>query len=100
VGDVPHGPITSPDRDDDDAILWIDGVKNVGLKLKVRERRWNRDVPVLQHRDEEMVVSYELYIEELWIRTTRLLLTVEASIDQQRHYSKAIIIGSYRISGA
>jgi hypothetical protein len=63
VGDVLHGPITSPDRDDDDAILWIDGVKNVGLKLKVRERRWNRDVPVLQHRDEEMVVSYELYIE-------------------------------------
>lgn len=44
-------------------ILWADTNENVGLKLRVREKRWNRFLPVLVHKDEELAVSYELEIE-------------------------------------
>lgn len=99
---------------DEGNILWVGGMKNVGMKLRVREKRWSRDIPILVHRDEELAVSYEVEIEgkfalatttmlmlkflsEIRIRTTRLLLTVEQSLNEQRNYTKAVIIGAVRI---
>ncbi|KAH8691438.1 F-box domain protein [Talaromyces proteolyticus] len=79
--------------DDDEGILWVDTAKNVGLKVRVKERRWNREAPILIHRDEELATTYEVEIEEIRIRTTRLLLTVEQSLAEQQNYFKAIIIG-------
>ncbi|RWQ91494.1 hypothetical protein C8Q69DRAFT_482767 [Paecilomyces variotii] len=78
-------------------ILWADTNENVGLKLRVREKRWNRFLPVLVHKDEELAVSYELEIEELYIRTTRLLMTLEESLQEEQNCSKAIVFGSYRV---
>lgn len=108
---------TSSGDENDDNILWVDGIKNVGLKLRVREKRWIRDIPILVHRDEELAVTYEVEIEgkfarvasardiafglnfglEIRIRTTRLLLTVEQSLNEQRNYTKAVIIGAVRV---
>lgn len=51
----------------DSGILWVDGARNVGLKFRVRQKRWRREetMPILMHRDEEPAVSYEVDIEGL-----------------------------------
>lgn len=51
-------------QQDEDDVLWVNNKKTVGLKLRVKEKRWNRPMlPVLMHRDEEGAVSYEVEIE-------------------------------------
>ncbi|RAO70071.1 uncharacterized protein BHQ10_006083 [Talaromyces amestolkiae] len=41
-------------QQDEDDVLWVNNKKTVGLKLRVKEKRWNRPMlPVLMHRDEE-----------------------------------------------
>lgn len=47
---------------DDDSILWVDNRENVGLKLRVKEKRWNRQAPILICADEETAVTYEVEI--------------------------------------
>ncbi|CRG86882.1 hypothetical protein PISL3812_03894 [Talaromyces islandicus] len=93
-----HGDISQETSKDDDGVLWVDNRENVGLKLRVKEKKWNRQAPVLIHEDEEMAVTYEVEIEEIRIRTTRLLLTVEQSLAEQQNYSKAIIIGPVHVA--
>lgn len=51
-----------PDEEEQ-GILWVNGKKNVGLKFRVKEKRWNRNMPVLMHRDADLAVSYEVEIE-------------------------------------
>jgi hypothetical protein len=57
---------TSANDPNDSRILWVDRNENVGLKLRVKEKRWNRFLPVLIHKDEELAVSYELEIEGMF----------------------------------
>ena len=38
--------------------LWLDNRRNVGLRVRVTEKKWRRAVPVLLHRDEDPAVSY------------------------------------------
>lgn len=47
--------------DEDSQLLWLDQGHNVGIKLRVRERR--RPVPVFVNRDNTTAVSYDVYIE-------------------------------------
>jgi len=76
-------------------ILWVDGKRNVGLKIRVREHKWARDVHILVSRDDnDVAVSYEIEFEELLIRTTRLLLAVEVAKEEERDGSTAIISGT------
>lgn len=51
------------DQDDEERLLWVGSAKHVGLKLRVREKKWNRNAPILVHRDEEPAVSYDVDIE-------------------------------------
>ncbi|KAL2872667.1 F-box protein [Aspergillus lucknowensis] len=72
--------------------LWVGQSRNVGLKFRVQEvTRLDSSLPVLVHRDEESFSSYEIFIDELLVRTTRLLLTVEQSLREQQNYSKAVV---------
>lgn len=48
---------------EEEGVLWVGSAKHVGLKLRVREQRWNRNAPILVHRDEEPAVSYDVDIE-------------------------------------
>ncbi|KAL3457487.1 hypothetical protein BJX64DRAFT_268744 [Aspergillus heterothallicus] len=74
--------------------LWVGQSKNVGLKFRVQEvNRLDTSLPVLIHRDEESFLSYEIFIDELLVRTTRLLLTVEKSLQEQQHYPNAVVFG-------
>ncbi|OJK00933.1 hypothetical protein ASPACDRAFT_77795 [Aspergillus aculeatus ATCC 16872] len=77
---------------DDASMLWVDPSRNVGIKARVRGRRYvDQQMPLLVHRDEEQGITYELDIEELHIRTTCLLMTVEKSQEEQKNYPKAVI---------
>ncbi|PLB34176.1 F-box protein [Aspergillus candidus] len=79
-------------RMDGSQMLWVDQARNVGLKVRVREKREvSEAAPILVHRDEEPATSFELAIEELHVRTTRLLTTMEKSLEEQQNHSKAMI---------
>ncbi|CAG8220486.1 unnamed protein product [Penicillium salamii] len=83
---------------DPDDILWVDLAQTIGLKLRVRPKSWNPSFPVLMHqddRDDDAWVGYEVILEELHIRATRLLLAVERSKEEQQyHHNNAIVIGA------
>lgn len=71
------------DRDPsaDSEILWVDSRRNVGLKVRVRERRRpGLTVPVLIRSDEDMPVSYSVDIEGM----SPPLLTLYLNADSPR----------------
>jgi hypothetical protein len=44
--------------------LWVDGKRNVGLKIRVREHKWARNMHILVRQDEnDVAVSYEIEFE-------------------------------------
>ncbi|MCJ1386527.1 hypothetical protein MMC17_009653 [Xylographa soralifera] len=76
--------------------LWVDNHKNVGIRLRIKQRSCRRDVPVILHSDEDLAVSYVMEYEELLIRTNHLLLTLERMLlEQNNPASKAMIFGSF-----
>ncbi|OJJ46784.1 hypothetical protein ASPZODRAFT_97334 [Penicilliopsis zonata CBS 506.65] len=79
----------------DQSILWVDKGRNIGLKVRARESQ-TESLPVLVHRD-DLSVTYEVDIEEFYVRTTRLLLAVEQALEEQKNYTKAVIFGAYPV---
>ncbi|KAL8690805.1 MAG: hypothetical protein Q9218_003831 [Villophora microphyllina] len=51
-------------QDELDPTIWADQGRTLGLKVRVKERKWRRDAPVLMHKDEDQAVSYLLELEE------------------------------------
>ncbi|OQD99318.1 hypothetical protein PENVUL_c065G02460 [Penicillium vulpinum] len=106
-----------PRAPSDDDILWVDMNKTVGLKMRVRPKAWDPSFPVLVHQDDrnnDSWVGYEVILQgeslllwrgsgvdlvELHIRSTRLLLAVEQSKEEQKmHQTNAMVIGAAPIS--
>lgn len=48
---------------DTGSLVWVDQNKIAGLKVRVNEKNWRRDAPILLHRDEDQAVSYSLELE-------------------------------------
>lgn len=46
-----------------DEMLWVDHNKIVGLKVRVKEKKGRRDLPILLHKDEDQAISYTLELE-------------------------------------
>lgn len=46
-----------------DHLLWVDKHKIAGLRLRVKERKWRRDMPILVLKDEDQAVGYSLELE-------------------------------------
>ncbi|KAI9821286.1 MAG: hypothetical protein M1827_004022 [Pycnora praestabilis] len=46
-----------------DQILWVDIREDVGFRLRVKERRWRPNLPILLHKDEDVAVSYQIEYE-------------------------------------
>ncbi|TLD26460.1 hypothetical protein PspLS_05186 [Pyricularia sp. CBS 133598] len=64
-----------------EAILWADAERHVGVRFRVsRKDAWSQ--PLLLGADEDPPVSYRLDYEELVVRTSQLLLTMERSESQ------------------
>ncbi|KAL8640492.1 MAG: hypothetical protein Q9228_002600 [Teloschistes exilis] len=64
-------------QDELDPIVWADQGRTLGLKVRVKERQWRKDAPILIHKDEDQSVSYSLDLEE------------------RRSEGKAMIFGSF-----
>lgn len=81
--------------DEVDPILWTDRYKTVGLKFRVCENIDETRPAIWSEADEDLPVSYTLVYEEVLVRTSRLLLNVEKSEDQEvTTTGKAIVIAS------
>lgn len=44
-------------------LIWADHNRQVGLRVQVKEHKWQRDGPILQHNDEDQAVSYHLELK-------------------------------------
>ncbi|KAL6717199.1 hypothetical protein ACLMJK_005114 [Lecanora helva] len=83
-------------NDDIDRLIWVDQNQIAGLRLRVKERRWQRDMPVLLHKDEDQAVSYSLELDELLISTIHLMLAVERSLlETGQDSGRAMVFGSF-----
>ncbi|KAL8983246.1 MAG: hypothetical protein Q9205_002464 [Flavoplaca limonia] len=91
---VSEGQTNEPDHQSS-SMIWADQGKTMGLKVRVKEKKWRGAAPVLIHRDEDPAISYSLELEELLISTTHLLLAVEKSLLESRSDAKAMIFGSF-----
>ena len=52
---------------DPNHLVWVDQNRVAGLKLRVKERKWRRDNPILVHKDEDQAVSYSLELEGAYL---------------------------------
>lgn len=88
------------DLADDPSILWVSNRQNaVGIKFHVEERRMRQNNPILYNVEDEneLPVSYYVEFEELLIKNTLLLRTMEESVVQQNSISgKAVVFGNFR----
>lgn len=76
--------------------IFLDRREDVGVRLKVYEREDLNVEPVIRAIGEDVAAVWEVEYEELFIRTTSLLLKVEESLQQESNHSgKAIVIGSW-----
>ena len=58
------GSTRQTSEDGERRVLWLDNRRNIGLKVKIKEKKWQRpDAPVLLHRDEEDIVCYSMEYE-------------------------------------
>lgn len=46
-----------------DQLIWVDQNKIAGLKVRVKEKQWRRDTPILILKDEDQAVSYSLELK-------------------------------------
>ncbi|MCJ1288270.1 hypothetical protein MMC26_007625 [Xylographa opegraphella] len=84
------------DVDEEARTLWVDSHENVGIRVKVKQRSWKEDVPVILHSDEDPGVSYVMEYEELLVRTNHLLLAMERMLSEQNNASsKALVFCSF-----
>jgi len=76
-------------------ILWTDYRKNVGLRVAIRDREgtcYGKDVSEY----DDLPMSFSIEIQELVVRTTHLMLAVEASTQADDGQSgKALIFGNF-----
>ncbi|KAL8735205.1 MAG: hypothetical protein Q9166_001081 [cf. Caloplaca sp. 2 TL-2023] len=43
--------------------IWVDQGRTMGLKVRVKERKWKGTAPILMHKDEDPAISYSLDLE-------------------------------------
>lgn len=84
---------STSNEEHDKRLLWSSVKEDIGIRLRVVERTEIRP-PLLRGRgDEDPNVGYTLQYEELVVRSSQLLLKLEASLErEQNHEGKAIVI--------
>jgi len=84
------------DPRDDPNVLWLNTRdENVGIKFRVKERKWRQSSAVLFASEEEVLVSYVVEFEEIVVRTTHLVLKLEEAEAQVLNQTgKAVIFAS------
>lgn len=78
-------------------MLWLDKNKTVGLRLRVTEHQDEVNMSILLRADEDAPVAYKVQYEELVIKTTALLCTVEESLQQEsNHACKTVVMWNWK----
>jgi len=60
---LPGPDIGTPDAYPEARTLWVDIRQNVGIRVRIKERKWRRDMPILLYRDEDPAVTYSMEYE-------------------------------------
>ncbi|KAL2133372.1 hypothetical protein VTI74DRAFT_2460 [Chaetomium olivicolor] len=77
----------------DDAVLWADAERTVGVRFRVTEKDIRLEHPVLVGSDEELPVAYRLKFEELLVRVTTVLVKAEESeVQNVASEGKAVVV--------
>ncbi|GAB7364850.1 hypothetical protein MBLNU230_g5643t1 [Neophaeotheca triangularis] len=81
----------------DPAVLWVNTGDNIlGIKFRVRERKWRRtNTPLMYTSDVEIAASYEVEFEEVFVKTLHLLSMLEEAERQDNNSGKAIVFGHF-----
>lgn len=91
AAEVEGGGDTSTPHDSRPAILWADATQHVGLRFRVSEVAAPLG-PLLVAPDEDVPVSYRLGLEELLVRTHRLLLAMEKAEEEIPTAGNSLVI--------
>jgi len=75
-------------------IVWIDKMKRVGLKVRVKRGRYNRPMPFVAAPHESL--HCEVEIEEVRVRSVCLICAFEESRREPNFNSRLIVMGAYR----
>jgi hypothetical protein len=75
-------------------ILWADAARDVGVRFRVAEKDTpGQQQPVLVASDEQLPVAYRLEFEELLVRSSTLLVMMEAAeVKEVAAEGKAIVL--------
>jgi len=85
----------SPAVGSDKTIMWTDYRKNVGLRVAIRDREGRCHGDHASELD-DLPMSFSIEIQELVVRTTHLMLAVEASMQEQENRTgKALVFGNF-----
>ncbi|KAH7319890.1 F-box domain-containing protein [Stachybotrys elegans] len=76
---------------DDGKTLWVDAGHNFGLRFQVKPGPAER-MPLLTGPDDRPAMSYRLAYQELLVRSTKLLLSVEKSTVQEVSNSGSAVV--------
>ena len=60
-GETAHADVENAETEA--STLWIDNHRNVGVCVRIAEKKWMRHAPVLLHRDEDPAVTYSMEYE-------------------------------------
>jgi hypothetical protein len=82
---------------DEGGILWADAARDVGVRFRVAEKdtpgQQQQQQPVLVASDEQLPVAYRLEFEELLVRSSALLVMMEAAeVKEVAAEGKAIVL--------
>jgi hypothetical protein len=79
---------------DEGGILWADAARDVGVRFRVAEKDTpGQQQPVLVASDEQLPVAYRLEFEELLVRSSALLVMMEAAeVKEVAAEGKAIVL--------
>ncbi|KAK5163265.1 uncharacterized protein LTR77_010851 [Saxophila tyrrhenica] len=102
-GGLKNGCDDSAERLDprnDPKVLWLSTRdQNVGIKFRVKERKYRRaaQAPILYASENELPVSYHVEFEEVIVRTTHLILVMEEAEKQLLNDTgRSVIFASIR----
>jgi len=103
VGEIHPPPTTAADCPSiglDKNIMWTDYRKNVGLRVAIRDRDGRCYGEDASDYD-DVPMSFSIEIQELVVRTTHLMLAVEASThDRQNRSGKALVFGRFAMAAS
>jgi hypothetical protein len=59
----PRDILTSAELKKDSRTLWLNNGEDIGIRVRIKEKSWRKDTPILIGRDEDPAISYSMEYE-------------------------------------